>query len=148
MKTFSLLVLVGLFSIQAHAGKLEIAEAGNRVTKAGVLSLSTSWIKDKGKKWDIGLKIKNESSGDIIVNAQDSACWRGGVTGETSAGDNVIALRAGQMKEVRFTCKLAEKAKGPYKLTVTRVFENPGGDGKTVGKVIGTDIAWQVDIAQ
>ncbi len=148
MKNFSFLVLVGLFSIQAMAGKIEFAEAGNRVTKPGVLTLSSSWIKDKGKKWDLGLKIKNENSVDIIVNAQDTQCWRGGVSGETSAGDNVTALRPGQMKEVRFTCKLSEKAKGAYKLTITRVFENPGGDGKTIGKVAGKDIAWQVELAQ
>ncbi len=130
------------------AGKTEIAEEGNRVTKPGVLTLSSSWVKDKGKKWDMGLKIKNENSGDIIVNAKDSQCWRGAVSGEVSAGDDVIPLRPGQMKEVRFTCKTGQKAKGAYKLTITRVFSNPGGDEKTVGKVIGKDIAWQVEIAE
>ncbi len=149
MKNFLFAFAFGaLISASALAGKTEFAEAGNKVTKAGLLSLSSTWVKNKGEKWDLGLKIKNENDADIIVNLEDTLCWRGGVSGTVSAGQEIVALRPGQMKEVRYTCKIGQKAKGVYKITVTRVFANPGGDGKTIGKVIGKNITWQVDLAE
>lgn len=126
--------------------KTEFAEEGNRVTREGILTLSSSWIKDKGKKFDIGFKMKNESKDAILVHPKEIQCGRGGVSGSINQ-DKVVPLRAGELREVVLTCLLSEKVKGPYKLKVTKVYANPGSDGKTLGKVIGEDIAWSVDIA-
>jgi len=147
MKNLYFAFVIGLLTSNLALAKTEFAEDGNRVTKAGLLTLSASWVKDKGDKYDLGLKIKNENANDIIVNTQDTQCWRGNVSGTVSASDDIVALRPGQLKEIRYTCKLSQDAKGAYKVTVTRVFANPGSDGKTTGKVIGKDVAWQVELA-
>ncbi len=142
----TLVFLASVISVVALAGKTEIAEEGNRVTKPGVISLSTSWIKDKGKKFDIGFKMRNESKENIIVVPVEIQCGRGGVSGRLK-DEKAIALRSGEMKETTLTGLLSEKVKGPYKMTLTKVYLNPGADGKTLGKVLAEDVAWSVDIA-
>ena len=151
MKTL-LFVLVVLVPTLSHASKIDIAPEGNRLTKAGLVSLWSDWIKNKGKKYDISFHIKNESEKPIIIMLGEMHCFRGSVEGELkhtffNTGEKTINFRGSETKNFTLVCQLDEKLKGDYRILVKQVYENAGGDGKTLGKVLGKDLDWKVSIA-
>lgn len=148
MRTYAIvLALVAFVSPRAHAGKVDLGEADNKVTKAGVITLSADWLKDKGKKYDIGFKFKSEHKEGMLVKLSDVSCFRGDIQGELDS-DKTLEIRPNQFKHLTLTCKLSDKASGgAYRLVVSRVYENVSGDGKTLGKVLAQDITWQVKLA-
>jgi hypothetical protein len=146
MKNYTVIGLLGFVCLSAFAGRTEIAPAGNKVTKAGVISIYSEWVKDKGKKYDLNLTLSNDHDKDIIVLLNDFRCFRGTVSGEIKS-DDTIHLLPGKKKGLTVTCNLGSKTKGEYRIVVTKVYENPASDEKTLGKVIGTEIEWKVAIA-
>lgn len=143
-------------SLSAFAGKVDIAESDNKITVPNVISLSAEWIKDKGKKYDIHFKMHNEHSKPIVVLLSEMTCYRGGMLGELAhtffnTGERTIDFGAGQLKAFNLVCKIGEKGGkngGEYSIKLANVYENPSGDGKTLGKVLKTNVEWKVRIAQ
>lgn len=154
MKDVLLTLVAFSLSFAAHAGKIEISESDNRVTVPGVISLSAEWVKDKGKKYDVHFKMRNEHDKPIIVLFREMQCWRGSLIGELkhtffNTGEKTIDLHRAEMKEMNLVCRLSEEAKGgEYRLVVGSVYENASGDGHSLGKVLKHNITWQVMIAE
>lgn len=128
------------------AGRMDIAPEGNKVTVPGLITLYASWVKDKGEKYDVGFHFKNESESNFIIQLKEAHCYRGKTIGELK-DDKTLALRSGQMKEQSLTCVVPDKS-GEYSVTIGKIYENPTGDGKTLGKVLAKEVKWQVTLAQ
>ena len=144
----SIAVFFAFVACVCFAGKIKI-EGGKKVTKAGVISVSADWVKDKGKKYDINLSLTNESKQSIIVMLNDLHCKRGNATGIIhhtffNTGERTIDLTPGQVKSFNMVCDVKEPTRGDYQVSIGRVFENPANDGKTKGKVLATDVVWEL----
>src|SRR5665213_800821 len=115
--------------------------ANNKMEAKGIMTLTVSWIKDKGKKYDLHVNIKNENDKTgIIVFLSDMGCQRGESGGQLkhtffNTGERTIDFRPHQQKDFNMMCIVNGKATGPFKLSVAKVYDNPSLDGKTVGKV-------------
>jgi hypothetical protein len=141
------LIILSLFAVTALMGcgakRIKIEE--KQVTKNDIVSFNVSALKDKGKSFDIVMGVTNISTNDIIFMLNDMQCYKGttqGVLKHTfyNTGERVIDFRKGQLKNFKMVCKLADKTKGDYRIVVTRIFDNPGADGETKGKVLAENI--------
>lgn len=142
----SIAVFFVFVSCVCFAGKIEIP-GGKRVTRAGVISIAAPWVKDKGKKFDIGVSLTNESKQSIIVMLGDLHCKRGNLDGVLhhtffNTGERTIDLTPGQNKSFNMVCDVHEATRGDYRVTIGRVFANPANDGKTKGEVLATNVEW------
>lgn len=113
-----------------------------------IFVVDVKWIKDKGKKYDLRIKLANNSNNGLIVMLNDLSCFKGEIMGTIShtffgTGERTIDLKARETKEFNAVCKIGVKVDGSYKLVVRRVFENPSDDGKTKGKILLKEIVWQ-----
>ena len=150
MKTFGI-VSVGLVLALMGCGKKNVVlnAEENKVTKSGVISVWGTELKIKSKKFDVLLHITNESKGSIIIHHSSMLCARGAKNGILKhsffgAGEKTIDFATGQSKKFRMTCDIDDKSTGDFTITIPKVYENPTGDGRTSGKVIGSDIIWTV----
>lgn len=119
-----------------------------KVNRKGVLSVTSRWIKDKGHKFDINLEIENLNKAPIIVYLRDIKCQRGDRGGHLkhtffNTGERTIDFTEGEIKNFKLVCDHAQKAEGPFKITIKKVYSNPDGDGESRGKVIAKDIVWE-----
>ena len=123
-----------------------------KVTKDNV-SMWATWVKDKGKKYDLNLNIANNTDKDVIIMLEEMSCFRGSNRGALkhtffNTGERVIDFRAGQMKGFNLVCDLQANVEGDFKIKVAKVYENLGGDGKTRGKAIASDLEWKINIVK
>jgi hypothetical protein len=143
-KLISITVLAS--AIVACGHKKIVTDDTASIGKSGVMTVSSAWIKVKGKKFDQQVVMQNSSAGSEIVWLKDVHCSRGHVTGDVSMvnarhGDMPIWLRPRSTQTIVFTCDLnAAEVRGPFKISVSRVYENPSDDGRTTGKVIAKDL--------
>jgi len=147
-------ILVFAFASSAFASSTFIPGAENKMVAKGVMSLSVLKIIDKGRKFDMKLAIRNDNNQTgIIVFFSDMSCQRAGTPGRLKyslfgIGERTIDFRPGQQKEMSMVCETEGTKKGPFKLMVAKIYDNPSLDGKTVGKVIANDLTWEQDDRQ
>jgi hypothetical protein len=119
------------------------------VTRPGVLTLGVNWVKDKGDKYDAEVLLRNERDAGVIVKLADMRCFRGPIEGELkhtffNTGERTIDLRAHEQKTMPMVCKLGGDVTGyDFRIRVGQVFDNPGNDGSTTGKVLAKDLEWK-----
>lgn len=148
-RRISSLLIVSLFlGFTACGGKKIKLSEDTKITKDGV-SVWATWVKDKGKKYDVQFNISNSSKNDIIILLDDMNCYRGATRGMLkhtffNTGERTIDFRAGQMKAFNLVCDYKVMAEGDFKITIARAYDNPGGDGRTRGKAVANDIEWKV----
>lgn len=151
-----LITIVGLacvFLLSACAGK-KISMGDQTKVSKGPVTVYSSWVKDKGKKYDVQFHIANEGQTAFIIMLNDITCWRGNTRGELkhtffNTGERTIDIRAGQQKTMNLVCNHHnEDPKGGYSIQINKVYDNPGGDGVTRGKVIANDIEWRVTMTK
>lgn len=145
---YKLINFIALAIIIVGCGHKKIATDDNVAEKKGVLSMWASWVKPKGKKYDMNFHIRNLSSKAIIVKFADVNCYRGAHTGTVkytffNTGERTIDMAPGQEKAANMVCSFGGETKGDFKVVIHRVFENPTNDGKTAGKLIGNEISWE-----
>lgn len=144
----SLILISGLFAIAAHASDKFMPGPDNVMSAKGVVTISVPWIKDKGGKYDLAMNVHNdESDKGIIIFLSDMGCQRGTLAGSLkhtffNTGERTIDFKPGQSKDFKLVCKVEGKTSGDFKLTVSKVYDNPSLDGKTVGKIIAKDLSW------
>jgi hypothetical protein len=151
-KNMKKLVLVSLaFSslVVAGCGQKQVRLEETQVTKNEYVAFNVSFLKDKGRKYDVELSITNTSKNDIIIMLNDMECFKGNAQGMLkhtffNIGERTIDFRKGQLKRFRMVCTLAEKEKGDYKILVTRVYDNPESDGATKGKVLASNVEFKM----
>lgn len=147
------LVLSALFTvvvfINACGGKSVVVGDESKVTK-GPISVWATWVKDKGKKFDLQLNVSNEGKHDVIIMLGDMSCYRGSTQGMLkhtffNTGERVIDIHAGQIKSFNMVCDYRQKSDGAFKILISKVYDNPGNDGTTRGKAIVSDLEWKVN---
>jgi hypothetical protein len=141
--------LASLLSLASCSHGKELRTSSAKVTENPWITISALELKDKSKKYDIELVIRNKSDRDIIIYLRDMQCYRGEIPGMLkhtffNTGERTIDFHRGQMKKFRLVCDLGTKQQGAYKIVVGRVFDNPEGDGSTKGKVLAQSIEWNL----
>lgn len=136
----------------SHGRKIKFSPSENRVTRSGAISLSAEWLKDKGKRFDIGLRLRNEHEKPVIVLLREMRCYRGNTEGVLkhtffNTGERTIDLRVGQLKSFKFDCVVGERTHGDFRVIVGRVYENGSGDGRSLGKVLAQDVEWRAVVS-
>jgi len=53
-----------------------------------------------------------------------------------------IPLTPGGNVDFNSFCIFNEKIRGPFKIVIKRVYENPTQDGVTPGKIVASDLTW------
>src|SRR4051794_17629104 len=95
-----LLATIVLYSMASYA-KYEPSPE-NKMEAKGVMTMTVAWIKDKSKKFDINVTIRNDNNtSGIIIFLHDMGCQRGGVTGSLkhtffNTGERTIDFRPNQ----------------------------------------------------
>lgn len=145
-------VLVALVTVfvasMAFAKDMYHPSADNQMKAANIFSLRVPWIKNKGDKYDVRLILHNENpEKGIIVFLSDLTCKRGNIAGMLkhtffNTGEKVIDFKPNETKEMTLVCRTEGAENGDFKLNLSKVYENPSLDGKTVGKVIAKDLSW------
>lgn len=113
------------------------------------LEMYPIYLKDKGKKFDIGLAFLNNSNTSIIVHRRALKCFKGDQKGRLGystfgIGERVIDLAPDQEKVVKLTCKHKKvDKKGAYKITVRKVLENKSEDGITPSGTFAENLVWE-----
>lgn len=155
-KSFSvrlaLATVLTAFLAGCGAKKVDLTPAEAQMKKDGVLSMNVEWVKDKKKKYDIRMTIRNEAKSPIIVKLGDMQCFRGerqGVLRHTffNTGERTIDFRIGEQKVFQMVCDLGQKTEGPFKIVFGRIYDNPSNDGATIGKVISESVEWKANDA-
>ncbi len=146
MKNIIFLTLVTLVFGCAHKKKLDPNVA--KVSRQGIISVTARWVKDKGDKFDLNLVVENLRDEGIIVYLKDIRCQRGNQGGRLkhtffNTGERTIDFASGEIKDFNMVCDHYQKAKGPFKINITKVYSNPENDGETRGKVIAEDVEWE-----
>lgn len=147
MKTMSI-ILVFLCSTLAQASEKYSPDPANQMIAKDIVSIGVPWIKDKGKKFDVNVRIHNESpEKGIIIFLSDMGCKRGAVRGELkhtffNTGEKTIDFKPNETKSFTLVCRTSSEGRGDFNLTVSKVYSNPSMDGKTVGTVIAKDLTW------
>jgi hypothetical protein len=114
--------------------------------KPGAVTMHFQWLKDKGKKFDFNLMIANKTDQDVLLYLHDMRCYRGTTEGKLehtffNTGHRTFKYHAGQTDNYNMVCAFPEKTTGEFRITLTKVYKNPGGDGVTQGEEIAHDIA-------
>lgn len=125
----------------------------NYASFPNVMKVWATTIENKKKKYTIDFSLRNESQKDVVVNLTDLKCYKGSALGEFthplkfmhhSLGEQHINLKAGETKSFQLLCDFRRPmGPGDYIIVVERIYENPNGDGKTLGKVLGKDLTWK-----
>lgn len=149
LKFLSLFLVIPM--LISCAGKKITPGESSKVSK-GPVTVWASWVKDKGKKYDLQFHIGNEGDKDMIVQLADMSCRKGGSTGDLrhtffNTGERTIDIRVGRSKSMVMVCNLGAKTQGAYVIAIAKVYENPGGDGVTRGKVLANDVEWHLNLA-
>jgi hypothetical protein len=109
-------------------------------------ALQFNWIKDKGKKYDMQLTVKNGLSKNVLFYLTDLNCFRGSVQGTLkhtffNTGHRTFKYHPGGTEKFNMVCNLGQESTGAYKITIGHLYENPNGDGKTQGNQIAENIS-------
>lgn len=135
----------GLLAACAHR---QAVDSSPPAVAPGVFSLRGTWVKEKGRKFDVGLTLRNESPAFQIVFLSDLVGGRGAAEDRMRHatwgwGERTIDLRPGEEKSFTMSCSVsADAASAPVHVTVRRVYENPSRDGRTPGKVVAEGVTW------
>ena len=149
----SMIVTIALLAAACTHGKTKLKADDNQLTKNQYVDISAVWLKDKGNKYDVKLRVLNVSKNDIIIMLNDMQCYRGPNQGALkhtffNTGERTIDFRAGQVKEFQMVCNLNDAAPGEHRIVVNRIFDNPESDGATKGKVLANKIEWKAAIGK
>jgi len=153
MKKLTLIATLFAASAFFGCGAKRVRIEEKQVTKNDIVSFNVTTLKDKGKTYDIMMSVQNVSDKDIIIMLNDMQCFKGNLQGELkhtfyNTGERTIDFRKGQLKNFKMVCRLGDKTKGDYRILVSRIFDNPGADGETKGKVIGSNIEVKLSAEQ
>lgn len=107
-----------------------------------ILTVVVGALKEKYNRFEIQLALTNENSKPEIVLLKDMQCSGSGRDGVLRMegirrGDGfTITLKSQETKTFYFICDLSAPPVGPYQVTITQVYENPNGDGRTSSKIL------------
>lgn len=136
------------FSFTATAADKFIPDPENQMLAKDVMSVWVAWIKDKGEKFDLNINMRNENPDKAyIVFLSDMGCKRGKVRGQLkhtffNTGERTIDFKPNEAKDFNLVCKTSGGTRGEFSIEISRIYDNPSMDGKTVGKVVAKGLSW------
>lgn len=148
-KIAALSAFAAIWVLSACGSRQVRSDESEAAKQDGVVKVWAAWVKDKGGKFDMNLNLKSEDEKKtILIYLSDISCGRGDLRGEVrhtffNTGERNIQFAPGQHKSFNAVCLLPGKTKGEYSVRIGKVFDNPSGDGKTAGKVIGENLVWR-----
>ena len=132
-----------LFVGCGHGKMIKTDPEASKVSKAGVIAVSSQWIKDKKKRWDAMLVLENLSKQTLIVSGDDIKCFRGDTEGIVHGVGHAIDVPSGGTKTATVQCDTRSKEGGDFRIEVGKVYSNPNNDGVTRGNVVATGLQWR-----
>lgn len=145
---FVLSFILCAVSLAASAEDRFIPDPENQMKAKDIMSVWVAWIKNKGEKYDLNINMRNENPDKAyIVFLSDMGCKRGKVRGQLkhtffNTGERTIDFKPNEAKDFNLVCKTVGGRSGDFQLSISRIYENPSMDGKTVGKVVAKDLTW------
>jgi hypothetical protein len=138
------IVVAGLAGCASSA----IKDGNYTMTKNDLVQIQVDWIKDKGTKFDVEMKVTDISKHDIIFLLREMSCFKGetrGVLEHTffNTGERTIDFHSGQLKQFRMVCDIGTKSEGEFRFVIGKIYDNPGGNGETKGDVLAENIEWK-----
>jgi hypothetical protein len=134
-----------LSSVSALAvGWVKVTGVG-KVSQKGVVTIAADWLKDKDDKYDVNMRLTNDSDKTILLFVGDMKCGRGSDSGgnvDIHSDRRTIDLRTKESRDVVMTCRLMSKTKGDFNISF-KVFDNPTSDSNTPGKVLAEGLTWK-----
>ena len=127
-----LLTLVFLFLAACSHKKLRIYDDTRSSDPRSGLELWASWVKDKGKKYDVLVHMANESHRPRRIYVNDIHCYKGDRRGRLSHkyarhGEQSLHFRPRETKEVVMICRFDKKFDGEFRVRVEDVYRVPKG---------------------
>lgn len=112
--------------------------------KSGEFYFWPVWIKDKKARFDSLYTIKNLTDKHIIIFTEDINCKRSEAKGSIihKTKKTQLALRPQEFINLISICKLGKRVQGEMKISITKIYDNPSKDGRTIGKVIQENVVW------
>lgn len=140
-------MIVVFLLLTACGSSKKVNDPQNFATMKGIITVWAEWVKDKGRRVDSEFHIRNDSDKFIIVLFHDMTCSKGDRTGTLkytffNTGERTIDLGPGQTKSANMVCNFPASVKGPLKVSISKVFENPSKDRATPGKLVASDVIW------
>lgn len=137
------------FSFACSSGKIPLTpDEGVKVDK--VIHVYGDQLIVKKNKYTVRAYMTNLHGSPLVFHLGEILCFRGkdqGITGYSNfgIGERTIDFAAGQQKQFNFGCTFGERQPtGPFKIVITRIYENPSGDRVTAGKVIKENVVWNI----
>jgi hypothetical protein len=139
------IALVGAFLFSSQSYAWDKMEGVGKAEAKGVITVTAAWIKDKKDKYDVNLKLTNDSAKTILMFVGDTKCGRGGDMGgkvDIHSDRRSIDLRNGESRDLVLTCRFEDKKTGDFAITF-KIFDNPSNDSNTPGKVLADKLTWK-----
>lgn len=155
LKVRKLMIVMGLMVVSACSGtdKYSVKES---VREDNVMSIRAVEISDKVKRRKFDILVQMESLHDkpIVFFMNQMGCYKGNERGYINhaffgAGERIINLASGQMKQFRFVCSFASPIEGKnFRLTTGKVFANSSGDGRSQDKELSSGLDLVINIGK
>jgi len=149
MRTGSAAVVLALAAAGCGGTRYTLTPESNTQTQENVISVWANWVKDKGEKFDVDLRVKNLSDKMQILYSDDITGSRGATTGtikhaRLGIGERTIDIAPGQTKSLVIVCIHDGEPSGDFVIRLGRIYDNPSGDRKTSGAVVSEGIEWRL----
>ena len=116
------------------------------------LHIGVNHLKDHGDSFEGGMSLRNVSDVDLIMFVHDFSCLKKETYGLFRFMDDpersryTLLVRAKEEVSFPISCELsAHETKNPFLIRVSKVYENPSGDGRTLGKNIVKNVEWSFE---
>ena len=146
------LMLLTLLAVFSGCGRMGLIKAENEVMVEGLFSVWGVWVKDKGRKFDVKLRIANDARHPIMIRRRDLHCSMGDRWGNfrlLNVPRRITRLWISPEQVVTLVgvCEIGERVRGDFRVLIGRVFEGQRfrRHGRLVvrpGDLLATDIEW------
>jgi hypothetical protein len=148
-------VLLGalLGSSAAEAKEYLLDPRASSVSLDDLIVLVPQWIDATRQDYVILLDVRNDSQAPVVIPQGTIRCIRGEYEGAATygasfgVGERSIDLAAGQVKSVKLLCNHGALATGDFALKFGGVYQNPMGDGRTLGPSLFENVEWRMSEA-
>lgn len=105
-------------------------------------------IKDKGKKFDIGLSITSTTDERLIIQKSDLGCGKGEVTGSIIKYGKLrgpfVVISSGHMRNFYLVCRVDTDTEGDFFVSFNKVYDTKK-NSIAPSKVVLKDLKWSIN---
>ncbi len=144
-------LLISLF-ILVSCSNNELIQREFLYSNTPFLQIGINQLKDNGDSYVGGMSLKNVSDSDLLIFVHDFSCLKKDTYGMFRFLDDpersryTLLIKAKEEVSFPISCELsAHESKGSFIVRVSKVYENPSGDGRTLGKNILKNLEWSFE---